>query len=145
MTSRQEPLPAPFSFKKKHSQGVLIKAQSGPFGVQASQSIIAGGVAHSEKNSIGDRGIPVVTLIGYEKAGNKYNREFKTAELESEEIVLSASATRSVLALIETYQACKCPKKLLEIGQLMKEELKNIKDETCRTGCKFEPIIRKIR
>jgi len=107
--------------------------------------IIAGGVGHAEKNSIGDRGIPVVHAGLYLKKGGTYSKEQKEAEVESKEIVFNLKTADQIDKLIEEYAECGCPGKLVMLGQLVKEALKNTKDQTCRDSCEFEPKLKQIK
>lgn len=106
--------------------------------------IIAGGVAHAEKNNIGDMGIPVVPFDSYQKHG-KYIKEHKEVEVESEEIVFNEETSIQLDTLVDEYLECGCRGKLFLIGQIIYEATKNLVDETCRTECKFEPKLNKIR
>lgn len=107
--------------------------------------IIAGGVSHDEANLIGDKGIPVVSYNSYMKKGGKYDLKDKTAEVESEEIVFTKETAEKIDKLVDEYENCKCPKKLVALGELIKKALKSTTDETCRTQCKFEPALKSIK
>lgn len=99
--------------------------------------IIAGGVAHAEKNKLGDKGIPVVDSNNFYKKGGRYSRVDKLAEVESEEIVFNLETAQKIENLVDKYLSCKCESVLLDLGYLAIDALKKTKDETCRTGCKF--------
>lgn len=107
--------------------------------------IIAGGVDHSQKNSIGDMGIPVVPVAQYLKSGGKYDKNSKVAEVEQKEIVFNKETALKIDELVDQYNDCKCPGKLLALGNLIKEALKNTSDETCRISCEFKPKLDKIK
>lgn len=105
--------------------------------------IIVGGVLHSEKNHIGDFGVPVVPSESYLKGG--YIKNHKVAEIEKEELILNKETTQIIERLIKEYDDCLCGMKLVKIGMIIKEALKNVSDETCRVECKYDPILRKIK
>lgn len=107
--------------------------------------IVAGGVGHDDYNEIGDRGIPVVSVKSFMKQGGKYDRKHKRAEVESEEIVFNRETAVKIDKLVDEYNSCKCKNKLISLGNLIIEALKNTTDETCRTGCKFEPKLKNIK
>jgi hypothetical protein len=106
--------------------------------------IIAGGVLHSEKNELGDRGIPVIP-IQHLKQGGEYDKNTKVAEIEKEEIIFTAETALEIDKLVDEYNDCKCPMKLVDLGKLVFEALKNTSDETCRTKCEFKPKLDKIK
>lgn len=106
--------------------------------------VIVGGVLHSEKNSIGDYGVPVVPLESFNNGG-KYVKNHKIAEIEKEELILNKETSSKIEYLIKEYEGCGCGNKLVEIGIIMKDALKNTSDETCRVECKYDPILRNIK
>ena len=120
-----------FNFSKKYSKYEL-------------GGIIAGGVLHSEKNKLGDNGIPVVPLKDFSKGG-KYDKNTKIAEVEKEEIVFTAETANKIDKLVDEYNDCGCPVKLVNLGKLIYEALKNTSDETCRVKCEFKPKLDKIK
>lgn len=107
--------------------------------------IIAEGVAHAQKNNIGDNGIPVVPINSYLKSGGRYLKEEKKVEVESEEIVFNKETSDGINRLVNEYNDCKCSGKIFSLGQIIMEAVRNLVDETCRTDCKFEPKLSKIR
>jgi len=107
--------------------------------------IIAGGVAHAENNNIGDKGIPVVSIESYNTNNGKYIKSDKQVEVESEEIVFNEETSLKINKLVEEYNTCKCEGKLRLLGQVILEATRNLVDETCRTSCKFESKLQKIK
>ncbi len=101
--------------------------------------IIAAGVGHNENNSIGDKGIPLIPAYSYHQSGGKYIKSMKLAEVESEEIVFNVETAQNINRLVEEYEGCGCPDKLVTLGKVVLEALSNTKDQTCKTGCKFKP------
>jgi hypothetical protein len=79
-------------------------------------NIIAKGVLHEDKNSIGDRGIPIVT-----KDGKK-----KFAEIEKNEIVFNKDTASEIERLTKMHKDNPEDKEVLkELGNLMKGEILN--------------------
>lgn len=106
---------------------------------------IVGGVGHDENNMIGDKGVPVVLSAGYLATGGKYIPQDKHAEIESEELIITRETADKMDQLIEEYDSCECPGKLILLGQLIKQALKATSDETCRTKCVYKPLLNKIK
>lgn len=115
------------------------------YAIRKHGGIIAGGVGHAEKNMIGDNGIPVVPIKSYMQSGGKYIRNDKKVEVESEEIVFNKETSDSIDKLVDEYNDCGCSGKIMMLGQVVMEAVRNLVDETCRTDCKFEPKLSKIR
>ena len=107
--------------------------------------IIAGGVGHANRNNIGDYGIPVVPINSYMQNGGKYIADDKKVEVESEEIVFNKETSDKIDQLVDEYNGCGCSGKLQMLGSVILDAVKNLKDETCRTECKFEPKLKEIR
>lgn len=107
--------------------------------------IIVGGVLHSQKNEIGDKGVPVVPVESFMKEGGKYNKNTKIAEIEAFEAIFSKETSDELDKLVDEYNDCKCPGKLLLLGQLIYNALKNTTDETCRTACEYKPKLDKLK
>lgn len=107
--------------------------------------IIAGGVLHSQKNKIGDKGIPVVPVNSYMKSGGKYNKNDKLAEIESSELIFYKETADKIDKLVDEYIDCGCPDKLVQLGKVVHLALKSTTDETCRTQCEFKPKLDKIK
>lgn len=106
--------------------------------------IIVGGVLHSEKNNMGDFGVPVVPLDSFNNGG-KYIKNHKIAEIEKEELILNRETSSKIERLMKEYDECGCGNKLIQIGLIVKDALKNTSDETCRVECKYEPMLRNIK
>lgn len=107
--------------------------------------IIVGGVGHNEKNELGDHGVPVVSSVSFIFSGGKYNQHAKTAEIESDEIIFNLETADAIDRLIDEYDDCKCPNKLLELGSIVKEAVSQLEDKTCVKECKFEPKLKQLR
>ncbi|MCS7316958.1 MAG: hypothetical protein NZZ41_01360 [Candidatus Dojkabacteria bacterium] len=89
--------------------------------------IITGGVLHSEKNELGDKGIPLIP-IGKEK---QYNKNLKIAEIEKGEIIIRRRYSEEINRLVDEYEKCKCPIILLQLGKLVKFVVDNLSDKQC--------------
>ena len=107
--------------------------------------IIAGGVLHSEKNQLGDKGIPVVPMNSFMKEGGKYDKNAKLAEIEAAEIIFFKETANQIDTLVDEYIDCGCGGKLIALGKLVHEAFKSTTDETCRTKCEFKPKLDKIK
>lgn len=129
----------------KWEQGGMLSKPSNEIPSFKLGGIIAGGVAHAEKNKIGDRGIPVVPLYEFKKLGGKYNPQHKLAEIESKELILHSESAEQIQKKVEEYLATKDPSILEELGSLTYSTLQEVTDETCRTGCRFEPQMKRIK
>jgi len=97
--------------------------------------IIVGGVLHSEKNKIGDKGVPVVTRF----TNGKYDKRFKTAEIERGEIIFNRETSLKIEKLINDYNDCGCNMKLIELGKLVKLAIDQLDDKQCEINniCKL--------
>lgn len=107
--------------------------------------IIVGGVGHSQNNAIGDKGVPVVSMSSYLSSGGKYISHDKHAEIESGEIIVNKETAMKLDHLVNEFDECGCPDKLIALGALMKEALMNTVDQTCRTKCEFDGSLRKMK
>lgn len=132
-------------------KGILSKigkaisfSQGGTYGMYRFGGIIPDGVLHTDKNMIGDKGIPVVPVKSFYKEGGSYNRREKLAEIEKEEIMWTAETAKAIDALVNAYDECGCDMKLVALGKLVKHALRNTIDETCRTKCVYEPKLRAV-
>jgi hypothetical protein len=84
-------------------------------------NVILKGVLHSQKNELGDKGIPVMDC-------NTGTCE-KVAEIEKEELVFTKSVTRQIDSYVQKYNKTK-DKKLrqqvaLQLGEFVKQQLDN--------------------
>lgn len=86
--------------------------------------IITGGVLHSERNELGDKGIPLIP-IGKERS---YNKNLKIAEIEKGEIIIRKRYAEDINRLIDEYEDCGCPMVLLQLGKLVKFVSQSISD-----------------
>lgn len=104
--------------------------------------IIVGGALHSEKNEIGDKGVPVVHSFN-----NKYDKRNKTAEIERGEILFNKETALKIEKLVNEYNECGCKHKLVQLGQIVKEALKNVVDKQCELNniCEIDFNLRKIK
>lgn len=107
--------------------------------------IIVGGVGHNQKNNIGDYGVPVVPTFAFMKSGGKYDKTVKIAEIEDSELIFNLETAQNIEKLVDEYLECGCTGKLIALGSIVKEALKNTSDETCRTGCRFESKLKTIK
>lgn len=107
--------------------------------------IIIGGALHSEKNEIGDRGVPVIPINKYKKGG--YNKYHKIAEIERGEILFNRETSIKIENLIDEYDSCGCKKKLVEIGKLVKQAILNLEDKQCEINniCELDSKLSKIK
>lgn len=89
--------------------------------------IITGGVLHSERNELGDKGIPLIP-IGKE---SQYSKHLKIAEIEKGEIIIRKKYAEEINELVDEYEKCKCPMVLLSLGKLVKFVIDNLSDKQC--------------
>ncbi len=76
------------------------------------KNLIPSGVLHAHKNSIGDKGIPVVKKDGT-----------KVLEIEKEEIILTKDVTDKIEGYIKKYKSTKDDEYLIKLGELAAKEL----------------------
>ena len=76
-------------------------------------NVIPRGVTHEQMNSLGDKGIPIVS--GADKT--------KIAEIELNELTFNKSVSEKIEALTEKYRQTQEPKLLEELGRLVKTEV----------------------
>jgi hypothetical protein len=107
--------------------------------------IIVGGALHSENNQIGDKGVPVISRNFFEQGG--YNKKHKTAEIERGEILFNKETAVKIERLINEYTSCGCQGKLLLLGKLVKEALRNTQDKQCELNdiCEIDINLKKIK
>ena len=67
------------------------------------------------------------------------------AEIESKELIFNKETADKLDLLVNEYNECGCPGKLVLLGELVFNALKNTTDETCRTACEFKPKLDKIK
>lgn len=105
--------------------GIVFKKKS--FNKYEAGGIITGGVLHTERNELGDKGIPLIP-IGKEKA---YDKNLKIAEIEKGEIIIRKRYAEDINRLVDEYEECGCPMVLLQLGKLVKFVVDNLTDKQC--------------
>ena len=91
-----------------------IFKKGGKLATPGATNIITKGKLHKENNNLGnkDKGVPVVSADGK-----------KEYEVEKEEFILRADATKAVEQLVKEYNATGNENLLIKLGELMSEEL----------------------
>lgn len=105
----------------KFQQGGVLESYN------TDNNVILKGVLHSQKNSIGDKGIPVMSCVD--------NKCEKVAEIEKEELVFTKGNTRVIDSYVAKYNKSKTKSVkdtiALQLGKFIKQQLdKNTIDNT---------------